>query len=116
MRCCRDASSSATGRYYGVGTARIAEDGGDWLMHRRKRSRTTDPALWQAAVLLCVVVADGVLIYALGGPAWLMVLYAVLAVATPAGLLWLSPRPRPPAAPPASSPPAEARDTARRAL
>src|SRR3954468_5881769 len=84
-------------------------------MHRRKRSRTTDPALWQAAVLLCVVVADGVLIYALGGPAWLMVLYAVLAVAIAAGRLWLSHRRRAPAAPPASSPPAEARETARRA-
>jgi len=85
-------------------------------MHRRKRSRTTDPALWQAAVLLCVLAADGVLIYALGGPAWLMVLYCALAVAIAAGRLWFARRRRTPAAPPASPAPAEAPVAGRRAL
>jgi DNA invertase Pin-like site-specific DNA recombinase len=54
------------------------------------------------------VAADGVLVYALDGPVWLMYLYGALAVVLAAGRLWLARRSRSPAAPPASPAPAPA--------
>jgi DNA invertase Pin-like site-specific DNA recombinase len=97
----------------------LADDGGGWYMHRRQRSETTDRARWQAAALLCVVAADGVLVYALGGPAWLMLLYGALAVMIAAGRVWVARRSRTPAPPPAApvpSVPVEAPVAGRRAL
>jgi DNA invertase Pin-like site-specific DNA recombinase len=85
-------------------------------MRRREGSRTTDRVRWQAAALLCVVAADGVLIYALGGPAWLMFLYGALAVVIAAGRLWLARRNQTPAAPPAPPAPVETPVAGRRAL
>jgi DNA invertase Pin-like site-specific DNA recombinase len=82
----------------------------------KERSRSTDRARWQAAALLCVVAADGGLVYALGGPAWLVLLYGALAVVIAAGRLRLARQSRTPAALPTPAPPVEAPLAGRRAL
>ena len=67
-------------------------------MERRKR------AGWQAGALFLVVAADGVIASALGGPIWLVPLYAVLALTLAGGRIWLAQRSAPTAAPPAPAP------------
>jgi DNA invertase Pin-like site-specific DNA recombinase len=47
---------------------------------------------WQAAAIAVVVAADGLVAYAFGGPAWLAVLYVLLAAAVAGGRLWLARR------------------------
>src|SRR4051794_40360492 len=86
-------------------------------MHRMERTRTMRTARWQAAVLLCVVAGDGVLTYALGGPVWLLPLYAAAGGGVAAGWLWFAGRGRPAAtAPVPAATAAPTRPAARRAL
>jgi DNA invertase Pin-like site-specific DNA recombinase len=69
----------------------------------RDQPQQDRPRRWLLPGLAAVVAADGVLAFALGGPAWLAVLYAALGVTL--ALAWAGLVRRRPVAPPAPAPP-----------
>src|SRR4051794_36062234 len=78
--------------------------GGGLVLGLSRRRDDGRRVWWQAAAIGTVVMADGLVAYALGAPAWLALLYLVLGPVLAAGRVWLARRSSSPLPSPSPSP------------